>query len=78
MKNYFVYMLKCSDGSYYIGHTQNLEQRFAEHNNMQGGLYTAARLPVELVFVQEFGTQNDAFAVERQIKGWSRSKKRKR
>jgi tRNA/rRNA methyltransferase len=75
MKNYYVYMLKCSDNSYYIGHTRDLEARFAEHNNMQGGRYTSSRLPTQMVFAQEFATQNDAFAIERQIKGWTRDKK---
>ena len=76
MKNYFVYMLKCSNNSYYIGHTRDLESRFGEHNNMQGGRYTASRVPVEMVFAQEFASQNDAFAIERQIKGWSRSRRK--
>lgn len=75
MKNYFVYMLMCADKSYYIGLTSDLEQRFAEHQNGQGGFYTAPRLPVQLVFVQDFANKDDALVIERQIKGWSRKKK---
>lgn len=75
MKIFFVYMLKCSDGAYYVGLTNNLEQRFAEHNNKQGGYFTARRTPVQLVFSQEFASKDDALVVERQIKGWSRKKK---
>ena len=73
---FFVYILKCSDGSYYAGHTDNLELRIAAHDNgsFSGG-YTAERLPVSVVYVQDFQTRDEAFAAERQIKGWSRRKK---
>lgn len=72
----FVYMLRCRDGSYYVGSTRNdLEQRIAEHNAGEHDGYTAARRPVELVFHQEFSRIEDAIAAERQIKGWSRAKK---
>ncbi len=69
------YMLRCDDGSYYVGHTDNLEQRIPQHE--QGALpgYTATRLPVRLVWSQEFGTRDEALGAERQIKGWSRKKK---
>jgi predicted GIY-YIG superfamily endonuclease len=70
-----VYILKCSDGSYYVGSTVHLERRLAEH---QMGLikgYTASRRPVELVWSAEFPAEHDAFLRERQIKGWSRAKK---
>jgi predicted GIY-YIG superfamily endonuclease len=75
MQDFYVYILKCSDGSYYTGHTDQLEKRIAEHNIKQFDGYTAARLPFEVVFVQPFATRNEAFNVERQIKGWSRKKK---
>lgn len=75
MKEYFVYLLKCNDSSYYIGLTSDLEQRFAEHQNGQGGFYTASRLPVQLMFVQSFASKDDAIVIERQLKGWSRKKK---
>ena len=73
---FWVYILKCSDGSYYTGHTDNLEQRIALHQS--GGIpacYTVSRRPLELVFVQEFSRREDALACELQIKGWSRKKK---
>ncbi len=73
---YYVYILECSDGSYYVGSTANLERRLAEH---QAGLleksYTSSRLPVKLVWSAEYPTHDDAFQREHQIKGWSRVKK---
>ena len=68
-------MLRCGDQSYYIGHTSDLEQRIAEHN--AGGYcdYTSRRLPVEVVFTQAFPTRDEAFTMEKQVKGWSRKKK---
>ncbi len=71
----FVYMLKCNDGSYYVGSTRDLENRVDKHNAGFYGGYTARRRPVELVHSQEFGRIEDAIAAERQIKGWSRAKK---
>ena len=71
-----VYMLRCSDGSYYVGSARlGLEQRLAEHNSGIFGGYTSNRRPVELVWHQEFDRITDAIAAERQIKGWSRAKK---
>lgn len=72
----FVYMLRCSDGAYYVGSTRaSLEQRVAQHNAGAFGGFTAQRRPVELVWHQDFQRITDAIAVERQIKGWSRVKK---
>ena len=72
----YVYILKCSDGSYYVGKTQtSLTIRVAKHNAGAYGGYTAARRPVTLLWHQEFQRYNDAIAAERQIKGWSRAKK---
>ena len=72
---YFAYMLRCSDGSYYVGHTDDLEQRFAQHQSGAFGGYTARRRPVALVWSEAFQTRDDAFAIERKLKGWSRAKK---
>lgn len=69
------YVLKCSDGTCYTGHTDNLEMRFAQHRCGECGGYTAKRLPVTLVWSQEFFTREEALIAERQIKGWSRKKK---
>ncbi len=75
---YYVYILCCADGSYYVGSTWNLQRRIEEHNagTFQG--YTSHRLPVELVWSCDFTTEHDAFLVERQLKGWSRARRRKR
>jgi len=72
---FWVYMLLCSDGSYYTGHTDNLEKRIAEHQAGEIPGYTSTRLPVDLVFKQDFPTRVEALAAEQQIKGWSRKKK---
>ena len=74
MKGYF-YILRCSDGRYYAGSTTNLEARIATHRAGEGGDFTARRLPVEVVYAEEFASLHDAFLVERQVKGWSRAKK---
>jgi predicted GIY-YIG superfamily endonuclease len=74
--SFWVYILKCSDGSYYTGHTDHLERRMAQHRSRAfPSCFTASRLPVELAFVQEMRTREEAIAAERQIKGWSRKKK---
>jgi tRNA/rRNA methyltransferase len=72
---FWTYMLRCADLSYYVGHTDDLETRFAAH---QSGLiegYTQKRRPLELVWSQDFAERDEAFRAERQIKGWSRAKK---
>ena len=73
--SFYVYILKCADGSYYTGHTDNLESRLASHERGTIPGYTETRLPVELVFAEELPSRWDALARERQIKGWSRAKK---
>ena len=77
---YYVYMLRCSDGSYYVGHTNDLEHRLAAHERGAIEGYTLSRPPVELVFsdqfsTRQFSTRQEAFYRERQIKGWSRARK---
>jgi predicted GIY-YIG superfamily endonuclease len=73
--SFWVYILRCSDGSYYTGHTDNLEKRIVEHQAGVSEGYTSTRLPVALMFSQDFSTRDEALACERQIKGWSRKKK---
>ncbi len=76
MKTYFVYILKCSDDSYYTGITNNLERRLTEHNQgINPKCYTYNRLPVKLMYFDKFDNPNDAIAAEKQLKGWSRKKK---
>ena len=73
--DFYTYLLRCNDGSYYAGHTDDLENRIAQHRTGALGGYTAKRLPVTLVWSDRFPTRDEAFAAERQIKGWSRAKK---
>ena len=75
MKKYFVYILKCSDGSYYTGYTSDIGRRVNEHNFEKYNGYTSSRLPVTVVFHQEFSNLDEAIRAEKQIKGWSRKKK---
>lgn len=76
MKPYFVYILKCSDNSYYTGVTSHLENRIMEHQSgNHPESYTHQRRPLELVFYREFNNINDAISFEKQVKGWSRKKK---
>ena len=72
---FVVYMLLCGDGSYYIGHTDDLERRMVAHADNTYGGYTAERHPLRLVWHDEFATRWDALERERQLKGWSRGKK---
>jgi len=72
---FWVYILRCADNSYYAGHTENLEKRTAEHQAGEIEGYTSIRLPVTLVFSEEFPSREEALSRERQIKGWSRKKK---
>ena len=75
MKKAWVYILQCSDGSYYTGKTTNLELRIAQHQQGYIKGYTYKRRPVKLVFSQEFPSIMEAIRAERQIKGWTRAKK---
>ena len=76
MKNYFVYILKCKDGSFYTGITNNLERRLFEHNlGTDKSSYTCSRRPVELVWFEMFTDPSQAIMFEKKIKGWSRRKK---
>ena len=76
MNQYFVYILLCSDKSYYTGVTSDLERRMYEHQNgADVKSYTYRRRPVSLVFHERFPDINQAIAFEKQVKGWSRAKK---
>lgn len=73
---YFVYILRCRYGSYYVGLTNALEQRLHQHHQgIYPNCYTYARRPVELVYVTNFKEVSQAITWERQIKRWSRKKK---
>lgn len=76
LKYLYVYILKCSDGSFYTGITNNLERRFSEHNSgINKKSYTAGKLPVSLVHHEMFDDYNLAIAWEKKIKNWSKRKK---
>ncbi|RJF91332.1 GIY-YIG nuclease family protein [Sphingomonas cavernae] len=72
---FWVYILKCSDGRYYTGQTDDLERRMAEHQT--GGFcdFTSRRRPVALFWSEYFQTRLEALEAERRIKPWSRAKK---
>lgn len=71
----FMYILKCSDGSYYTGSTNDLDKRMLEHQEGKGANHTRKRLPVKLVYVEEYLRIDSAFYREKQIQGWRREKK---
>ena len=74
--SFWAYMLHCADGSYYVGHTDNLEARVGQHQSGTiAGCYTHDKRPVALIWSQEFPSRIEALACERQVKGWSRNKK---
>ena len=73
--SFYAYMLRCSDGSYYIGHTDALERRIAQHQLGEFPGYTHNRRPVTLIWSQDFPSRIEALGAERQLKGWSRAKK---
>ena len=70
-----VYILKCSDGSYYVGHTEDMGKRIFLHNSGRGAAYTAARHPVVLAYHESAVDKPAAVKREKQIKRWSRAKK---
>jgi putative endonuclease len=72
---FWVYVLRCADGSYYTGHTDNLERRIGQYQAGECEGYTSTRRPVKLAWSQECVTREEALSAEKQIKGWSRKKK---
>jgi len=75
VKPFFVYMLRCRDRSCYVGHTDDLDLRMAQHQSGEYPGYTRKRRPVELVWAQEVSTREEALSAELRIKGWARAKK---
>jgi putative endonuclease len=74
MKGY-LYILLCADGSFYTGSTNDLERRMKEHQAGEGANHTRKRVPVELIYWEEYTRIDLAYDREQQIKGWSREKK---
>jgi len=75
VKPFFVYLLRCADGSYYVGHSDDLGLRVAQHQQGEIDGYTRTRRPIELAWSQETSTREEALAAELRLKGWSRAKK---
>ena len=71
----YTYILRCSDGTYYCGWTNDIENRLKTHNSGKGSKYTKVRLPVELVYYEEFETKEEAMSREWHIKRLSRAQK---
>lgn len=71
----FMYLLKCADESYYVGSTIDLDRRLHQHRAGQGANHTKKRLPVELIYFEEYSRIDIAFYREKQVQGWSRKKK---
>ena len=74
MKGY-MYILECSNGSYYTGSTINLERRIQQHQSGEGANHTKKKLPVRLIYFEEFTRIDEAFYREKQVQNWSRKKK---
>ena len=72
---FWVYILRCRDGSYYTGHTDDLEKRLWEHQEGLASDWTKRRRPVELAWCDWTGERYEALAFERRVKSWSRAKK---
>ena len=72
---WYVYILECSDSSFYTGHTHDLKERLLRHNSGRGASHTAARLPVKLLWSEQHENESSAAKRELQIKHWSKAKK---
>jgi putative endonuclease len=72
----YMYILECSDGTFYTGSTWHLSQRLDEHNAGMGANYTSKRLPVKMIYFEEFSRIDDAFKREKQVQNWSHIKKK--
>jgi len=75
MKVGYVYILECSDGTFYTGSTIDLDKRIQQYQNGLGANHTKKRLPVKLIYFEKFPGVEEAFKREKQIQGWSRNKK---
>ncbi|WP_214465668.1 GIY-YIG nuclease family protein [Microbacterium flavescens] len=71
----FTYIVRCADGTFYVGSTLDLGRRIDQHNGGMGSAYTRRRLPVTLVWSGEFSSVADAFGWEKRIQGWSHAKR---
>lgn len=74
--NYYAYIVECADGTYYCGYTTNLEKRIDTHNKGKGAKYTKPRLPVALVYFEEFDSKEKAMSREWHLKQLTHAEKR--
>jgi predicted GIY-YIG superfamily endonuclease len=72
---YYVYILRCADGSFYVGSAQDLNARVKSHNDGRGAAHTFKHSPVRLIYSEAFPSENEAVTRERQLKRWSHGKK---
>jgi putative endonuclease len=75
MTHGYLYILECSDGTYYTGSTKDIDLRLQHHKSGEGSIYTKKRLPVKLIYLEEFDRIDAAFYREKQVQGWNRKKK---
>jgi len=71
----WMYILLCADGTYYTGSTNDIDSRLYQHQNWEGAKYTKNRIPVTMVYSEEYDRIDDAYFREKQVQGWSRKKK---
>jgi putative endonuclease len=71
----WMYILRCSDGTFYVGSTNSLNTRVHQHQQGNGAFYTTRRLPVELAYFEEYRNIAEAFAREKQVQNWSHAKR---
>ena len=74
---FYTYILKCGDGSFYCGYTNDVEKRLEKHKSGTGAKYTRSHLPLEIVYIEEFESKSDALKRECEIKSMTRSQKEK-
>ena len=75
MSKGYMYILECSDNTYYTGSTKDLMRRLEQHQSGEGANYTSKRLPVKLLYYEVYDRIDNAFNREKQVQGWSRKKK---
>ena len=74
---FYVYIIRCADGSFYCGYTTDVEKRFEKHKSGKGAKYTRSHLPLEIVYIEEFESKSDALKRECEIKSMTRLQKEK-
>ena len=72
---WFVYIVRCSDDSLYIGETDDVPSRVSRHNDGRGSTFTVGRRPVRLVYTETLNSRDEALVREQQLKRWTRTKK---